>query len=219
MTGTTTGDGPASRRIAASLREAVLSGEYAPGSRLLQEEVAEQFGSSRLPVREALRMLEAEGLVTLVAHTGAWVSRLSLEECEELYQIRERVEPLLLRYSIPALTREDVESLTALGAQMQETTQVEEFLRLDRRFHLLSYSAANTALLGDMVQRLWNTTQHYRRAYTLLLAPDGTRTAHYEHQLLIGAIARGDADDAERLLYGHIRRTRLELSRHPEVFE
>ncbi len=109
MAGRTAGDGPASQRIAASLREAVLSGEYAPGSRLLQEEVAEQFGSSRLPVREALRMLEAEGLVTLVAHTGAWISRLSLGECEELYQIRERVEPLLLRYSIPALTRDDVE--------------------------------------------------------------------------------------------------------------
>ncbi|HZK60311.1 MAG TPA: GntR family transcriptional regulator, partial [Cryobacterium sp.] len=77
--------GAASHRIAASLREDILTGKYSPGERIIQEELAEQFGASRLPVREALRMLEADGLVTLVAHTGAWVSRLSLAECEELY--------------------------------------------------------------------------------------------------------------------------------------
>ncbi len=219
MTAGTHGESAVGHRIATSLREAILTGEYAPGTRFRQEDIAEQFGASRLPVREALRILEADGLVTLVANTGAWVARLSLAECEEMYQIRERVEPLLLRFSIPNLTESDVERLRTLDEQMQSDRDIEAFLRYDREFHLLSYRGAETTLLGGMVQRLWNTTQHYRRAYTLLLGLDGNRTAHFEHHLLIGAIARGDTEDAERLLYGHIRRTRLELARHPEVFE
>ena len=67
--------GAAGARIAAELREAILAGEYAPGARIRQEDLADRHGASRVPVREALRMLEAEGLVTLVANTGAWVSR------------------------------------------------------------------------------------------------------------------------------------------------
>ena len=212
------GDLATSHRIAASLREEILSGQFAPGTRIRQEDIAEQFGASRSPVREALRMLDADGLVTLVANTGAWIAQLSLTECEEMYQIRERVEPLLLNTSMPNLTEESLERLAILAQEMEANRDVETFLRLDREFHLLSYSGASTALLGDMVQRLWNTTQHYRRAYTRLLATNGFKTAHYEHHLLLAAITRGDAEDAERILYGHIRRTRLELAKHPEVF-
>src|SRR4051794_18101373 len=87
--------GGAGTRIASELREAILTGEYAPGDRVRQEDLADRHGASRVPVREALRMLESEGLVTLVANTGAWVSRVSLAECEEIYRIRERIEPLL----------------------------------------------------------------------------------------------------------------------------
>jgi len=93
-----------SQQIANSLKEEILSGKFPPGVRIRQEDIAEQFGASRSPVREALRILEAEGLINLVAHTGAWISHLSLAECEEMYQIRERVDPLLLRLSIPAMT-------------------------------------------------------------------------------------------------------------------
>ena len=97
-------DGIAGARVADELREAILRGAHPPGTRLRQEELAAQYGASRVPVREALRILEAEGLVTTVANTGAWIARLSLDECVELYQVRERIEPLLLRYSLPHLT-------------------------------------------------------------------------------------------------------------------
>jgi len=218
MTTIASRDGDTGSRIAASLREAILSGAYAPGTRIRQEDVAEQFGASRLPVREALRILESDGLVTLVANTGAWVSHLSLDECQEMYQIRERIEPLLLSYSLPGLTDEVLDRLGALADEMQSGVDVETFLHLDREFHLLAYTGATTTILGDTVQRLWNSTQHYRRAFTLLASPDGTRAVHYEHQLLVGALRRGDSVDAERVLAGHIRRTRLELLHHPEIF-
>lgn len=207
-----------SHRIAASLKVDILAGKYPPGVRIRQEDIAEQFSASRSPVREALRMLEADGLVKLVAHTGAWISQLSLAECEEMYQIRERIEPLLLRLSIPHLTKAKIDQLADLASQMEKNREIEVFLKLDREFHLLSYAGADTSLLGDMVSRLWNTTQHYRRAYTKLLANDGFKAAHYEHHLLLTAILKQDLDDAERVLFGHIRRTRQELSQHPDVF-
>jgi len=74
-------------------------------------------------------------------------------------------------------------------------------------------------VLGDTVQRLWNATQHYRRAFTRLFTDEADRTVHHEHHLIVHAIERRDIDDAERVLYGHIRRTRLELARHPELFD
>ena len=207
-----------SQQIANTLKEEILSGKYPPGVRIRQESIAEQFGASRSPVREALRMLEADGLINLVAHTGAWISHLSLTECEEMYQLRERIEPLLLRLSIPHLTSSVIEELQELIRQMESTTDVERFLKLDRQFHLLTYSRAETVLVGEMVNRLWNTTQHYRRAYSQMMAATSFKPAHYEHHLLLAAIINHDADDAERILFGHIRRTRLELAQHPDVF-
>jgi len=218
MTTPTGRDGVTGHRIASHLREAILRGDYAPGARIRQEDLARDFGASRLPVREALRILESDGLVTLVANTGAWVAHLSMDECQEVYQIRERLEPLLLSFSLPQLAEESIRHLGELADEMQSGTDLETFLHRDREFHLLSYSGAKTSILGDTVQRLWNSTQHYRRAFTLLLEPDAHRAVHYEHQLLVAAIRRGDSDDAQRVLYGHIRRTRLELLGHPGLF-
>jgi DNA-binding GntR family transcriptional regulator len=214
-----TRDGNSSARIAELIRDAILSGEYRPGARIRQEDVAQRFGASRVPVREALRTLEADGLVTLVANAGAWVSQLSPAECDEVYQTRERVEPLLLRYALPGIDAAALDRLDELVELMRRTDDVEEFLRLDREFHLGSYASARTTVLGDLVHRLWNTTQHYRRAFTLLLDEHSARVVHDEHHMLVTAIRDGDAEGAEAVLAGHIRRTRLGLSRHPEVFD
>ena len=213
-----TRDGNASMRIADALREAIVRGEYPPGSRIRQEEIAERFGASRVPVREALKMLEADGIVTLRANAGAWVSRLSLAECEEVYQTRERVEPLLLRYSAPQLTPADLDRLEGLAERMAATSDVEEFLRLDREFHWGTYAGAETLVLGDLVRRLWSTTQPYRRAYTLMIDAHSQRIVHDEHHMLVTALRDGDIDTAERVIEGHIRRTRRLLAQHPEVF-
>lgn len=213
-----TRDGNASARVADALREAIVGGEYPPGSRIRQEAIAERFGASRVPVREALKALEADGLVTLVANTGAWVTRLSLAECEEVYQTRERVEPLLLRYSAPHLDEAELDELERLAERMAETSDVEEFLRLDREFHQRSYAGADTLVLGDLVRRLWNTTQPYRRAYTLMIDAHSQRIVHDEHHMLVTALRDHDIDTAERVIEGHIRRTRRLLASHPEVF-
>jgi len=205
-------------RVADALRDDILSGAFDPGERIRQEVLAERYGASRLPVRDALRMLEAEVLVILVPNTGAWVAKLSLEECQEVYQVRERVEPLLLRMSMPGLGQTARDRLLPLVEAMREAEQVEQFLALDREFHMLTYSGAETSILGELVERLWNTTQHYRRAFSLLGTERTTRAIHLEHELLALCILRNDPEGAERALVGHIRATRLELSEHPEVF-
>ena len=207
-----------SRRIADSIYRAVLTGEMAPGDRIRQEEIAEQFGASRLPVREALRILESEGLVTLVANSGAWVSKLNLEECVEIYKIRERIEPLLLAESIPNLTDETISRLEELMTEIEADEDIEKFLKFDREFHLLSYEGASMPSAQSMVVRFWNTTQQYRRAFAELIGHERRSIIESEHRLLMEAIRRRDTEEAERVLLGHIRRTRLELANHPSIF-
>lgn len=209
----------ASRRIADYLRSAILDDELLPGTRIYQEEIAEQLGASRIPVREALRILQAEGLVTIVSNSGAWVSRLTLAECSQAYQMRERLEPLLLRTSMDNIPHDDVfADWMRLVTAMEQTTSVDEFMRLDREFHLATYAYAPASYLGDVIYRLWNTTQHYRRAYTRLTAAPSLEVTHLEHKLIMDGIRRRDHADAERFLVTHIRRTRKELEKHPELF-
>jgi len=147
------------------------------------------------------------------------VSRLSLAECDELYRVRERIEPLLIRMSIPGLDEADAAELARLADAMEAAADADEFVRLDREFHDLTYRGAETLMLGDTVAQLWNRTQAYRRVYSRLFLRHAARAVHHEHHLLVHAIETGDADDAERVLLGHIRRTRLALAKHPEVFD
>ena len=212
-------DDVGSTRVAAYLREAILSGALRPGDRIRQAEVAERLGASRLPVREALRMLEAEGLTESEAHKGARVPRLTQHEVEMIYEMRERLEPLALVESLGHLDEADLERLDEVQRRIEQNDDVEKFLDLDREFHMLTYSACHLDTLMSMVTRLWNATQHYRRAYVALGGRDRMWVVNVEHRLILDAMMRHDAVDAERYLGGHIRRTRIELGHHPGVFE
>ncbi len=210
--------GNTSLAIAEALRQAILRGDYTPGERIIQDQLSAKYGGSRIPVREALRTLESEGLVRLVANTGAWVASLTASECSEVYQTRERIEPLLLRFNAPEITHDYIVELDELAHTMENARDVEEFLRLDREFHLGMYQRVPTYLLGELGTRLWNTTQPYRRAYTMLVDTKNLGIVHSEHHMLVTALRDGDLDLAEQVVALHIRRTRLHLERHPEVF-
>lgn len=207
-----------SGRVADHLREAILSGQIKPGDWIRQEEVAERLGASRLPVREALRILEAEGLTTHVRNKGARVPRLTQHEVDVIYQMRERLEPLALAESTPSLTPDDLSALDDVQSRIETNDDLAQFLALDREFHLLSYSGCHIEQLGSIVNRLWNSTQHYRRAFVALGGPARMWVVNVEHRLILDALERRDSIDAERYLSGHIRRTRVELAQHPEIF-
>lgn len=206
-------------RVAREMREKIMSGELAPGLRIRQEELATLFGTSRVPVREALKQLESEGLVVIVPNSGVWVARVDIAECVEMWKIRERIEPLALGESLPLLSDADIAGLEDICTAIENTTDVDEFLKLDRQFHLAGYRATAMPTLIPIIERIWNTTQHYRRAYTILLGSERFWIIHCEHSLLMDAIKRRDVADAERALYSHIRRTRLELERNRMQFE
>lgn len=214
----------ASARVADHLRRAILSGEIRPGEWIRQEEVAERFGSSRLPVREALRILEAEGLTEHERHRGARVPSLTMHEVDVVYRMREQLEQLAIAESIPHLDADDLRALGDIQDRIEALPQgegaaVADFLELDREFHLRSYTGCTIDQLIGTVTRLWNATAHYRRTYVTLSGPGRRWVIDAEHRLLLDAVARGDVVDAERVVAGHIRRTRMELRRHPEIFE
>ena len=217
------GVGAASARVADHLRRAILGGEIAPGEWIRQEEVAERLGSSRLPVREALRILEAEGLTEHEPRRGARVPSLTMHEVDVIYRMREQLEQLAIGESIPHLTATDLAQLEQVQAEIESLTgegdDVATFLELDRRFHLMSYTGCAIEQLTSSVVRLWNSTAHYRRSFVQLSGPGRQWVINAEHRLLLDAISRRDVPDAERFVAGHIRRTRIELGRHPEIFD
>lgn len=209
----------ASRRIRDQLIRAILDGEILPGQRIRQEALATEYGVSRVPVREALHMLEREGLVTLVQNTGAWVTALTLEEFIEMYEVRERIEPLLLRNSMQRLDPSVYDRLDELNEQMRATfNDSNEFMRLDWEFHWLTYSGAEDSFLLSMVRRLWNVTQAYRRQFVTMQDEQSWALTEAEHSLIIEAMRRGDVSDAGDAIAAHIRRTRKLLVEKPEVF-
>ncbi|GAW47992.1 MULTISPECIES: GntR family transcriptional regulator [unclassified Nocardioides] len=207
-----------SSRVAAYLREAILGGALQPGDRIRQEDVAARLGASRLPVREALRILESEGLTEHEPHKGARVPRLTQHEVDVIYRMRERLEPLALVESLPQLHRADHERLEDVQQRIEENDDPEKIFALDREFHMLSYSGCAIGPLNQNIARLWNSTQHYRRAELSVRGRDRMWAVHAEHRLILDAVVRRDATDAQRYLEGHIRRTRLELGRQPTIF-
>jgi DNA-binding GntR family transcriptional regulator len=212
------GVGAASERIASYLREAILSGEITPGQWIRQEDVAARLGASRLPVREALRLLEAEGLTEHEANRGSRVPLLDAHEVDVVYRMREALEPLALAESLPHLTEEQLAHLEAIQDRIETDGDLGEFLLLDREFHLGSYAGCPSERLVGTITGLWNATQHYRRSFMLLGGMQRWWVVNSEHRLLLDALRRRDAVDGDRYLSGHIRRTRIELARHPEVF-
>lgn len=219
------GPGPETRRepkseaVLRTLRTALVTGEIKPGERIRQEDVARMCGTSRIPVREALKQLQTEGLVTLTSHVGARAALLDPAELNEIYQLRELLEPFAISLSVPHLDESVYDRLRAYADRMENIANVNNpaaWIELDRQFHLTSYSAAGLPRLMQLIVSLWDGTQQYRRAYVRL--PERLAVAHREHAALVEAIVRRDAAEAERLSLDHIRRTRLELDRHAELF-
>ncbi len=208
------------------LRDAILEGRLRGGARIRQEAVARELGTSRIPVREALRQLENEGLVHLVPRSGARVARLDFEESAEVYRIREELEPLAIAQSAPGLTDAQIDHLRELMLQIERSDDPAIWLLCDRRFHLASYAAAPMPRLLKMIENFWNSTQQYRRVYYGMVASarqsaptSDLPMTHTDHRLLFDALERRDPVDAESVLRMHIRRTRLTLARHREMFD
>lgn len=201
----------ARQSIVEELRARILDGTYGAGARVRQEDVAEEFNLSRLPVREALRELESEGLLIIEPHRGARVAAVDRTELEQIYTLRAAVEPLAIQRSVPNLEPTDFEDLERLATRMEQSHDIEEFLSADREFHLASYRGVQFPLIVQLVERFWNTTQHYRRSFAEVRTPDQFQLAHSDHRMLIQAARDKNSDVAAAIVKRHIERTRDDL--------
>jgi DNA-binding GntR family transcriptional regulator len=210
---------PMASVVARSVREAILDGRMKPGERIRQEDIARRLGTSRIPVREALRQLETEGLVSLVPHSGARVASMDYERFSELYQLREAVEPMAIAESASRLSDEQLAHLAELVHVIEQSADdMQHWLEADRRFHLESYAAAPLPRVLSMIEGFWNQTQQYRRAYLNTVQPQ-LELVTADHRLILDALERRDPRDAAALERVHIRRTRLTLAPHLELFQ
>lgn len=203
--------GEAFDHVVRELRQAIVSGELQPGERVQQEAIADRLGTSRLPVRDALRELQREGLVVLERNRSARVVALTHDELAEIYLLRERLEPALVAASTPRLGDAAIAELWELVDEMERVGvpdgDVGAWLGLDRRFHFTAYSGAPMPRLQGIVESYWNLAAQYYRAYSELSYPVSFRLSHLEHRLLAEALAERRATDAEEILRMHIRRT------------
>lgn len=189
----------------AALRERILRGDYPEGEPLRQDALADQLGVSRIPVREALRQLEAEGLVTFNPHRGAVVSSLSLDEIDELFELRAQIECDLLGRAIPQMNDEQLERAKDVLDEFQDALDAGEATRwgpLNWHFHAALYAPAERNFTMGVLQKLHQHSDRYFRMQ-VLLTHGGTR-ANKEHREIIDAVARKDVLTACRLMRAHI---------------
>jgi len=202
-------------QAADALRRKIMSGELAEGFSLRQDALAAEFGISRIPVREALVQLEGEGLVKIVAHKGAVVSALSLDEISELFMLRSVLEPLLLKKSAPKLTLEDYAQLDAILAEYKVELRAQNTTRwgeLNMRLHDVLLSRANQPRTAAIVAALLQQTDRYTRMQ-LSLSAASIRQAQHEHEELVDLCRNGDVRGAATLLKRHIEHASRDLER------
>ncbi|MDP1876494.1 MAG: GntR family transcriptional regulator [Actinomycetota bacterium] len=154
--------------VLVGLRTDILTGDLGPGDQVVQEALAERYGVSRVPVREALKMLEAEGQVVYHPHRGYFIAELSVGDLLEVYRLRSLLEAEALRVAVPALTEPDVDALAALSADVDRAAAAGDVLAMtaaNRRFHFAIFDAAGLPRLSRLLHQLWDATDAYRALY------------------------------------------------------
>lgn len=187
------------------LRQGILTNEYPPGTSLREETLAARFAVSRVPVREALRRLAAEGLVTLTPRLGATVSSLSPKQFLDAYRVREALETLAIRLAMPNLTSRDLTELDELNVGMRRHAAAEDidaYFEANAAFHQLLVIKADNADLHSIYDTLIDRMRRYR--WPSIDLRGGLMRSVEEHEGIVEAIRSGNLDEASRLLAAHI---------------
>src|SRR5262245_17083439 len=191
--------------VAAALRHALHQGRWAAGSPLRQEDLAAEFGVSRIPVREALSKLQAEVLVVVQPNRGAFVASLSAADVHEVFDLRVLLECDALRHAIPNHTPRSLRQLQALQAELDAEDDPNLWLATDAAFHEVLYAPSNRSKTLEMIAVLRASVTRLYRAH---LSPQTRRKGwRDEHHALLKAVAAGHADRAAAALTRHLRET------------
>lgn len=201
-------------RVTTKLREVILKGEFEDGERLVQEEWAEKLGVSRMPIREALKQLEVEGLVRIEPRRGAIVTPISIEDIEEIYQLRVILEGTAVEKSLPNLEKEHIEDLENIYLQMEKLKINEEsvatFMRLNENFHKILYEGCTWKRIHSMIDTLWKGIP----PYTPSLLTNHLKESQKEHSLMVKYVKEKNPEKLKNIVEKHILRTRDNLIKY-----
>lgn len=189
-------------RISRALAERIIHGELVPGARLAQDHIAEEFGASHVPVREAFRRLEAQGLVVSLPRRGVRVASFDLKQVREVAEMRAALEVLALRHAAPNLTSEVLAAAEQAAADADDAKDVRTWEEANRRFHRLIVSTCGMPRLLSVIDDL-----HAVSARFLFVAWRATweaRTDH-DHRAILEALKSGNASEAARILERHVQ--------------
>jgi DNA-binding GntR family transcriptional regulator len=193
--------------VAERLRDQIIRGEIQEGSQLRQDVIAAQFQVSRIPVREALRQLDAEGLIIIVPNRGAVVPELSPDDIEELFAIRALLEPEVLKISIPQLTAADFTKAESILRKFSHELNREEHIAdwgvLNSEFHSILYSGANRPRFMSVIRNVNHNGERYTRLQLYLT--HGMKRANDEHHQILELCRERQVAAACKLLRQHIQ--------------
>lgn len=193
-------------KIYRSLRRSILEGVLQ--GRLVQEDLATAFGTSRIPVRDALRRLHQEGLLIMDERGGYQVAPWGPADVEEIYDLRLLLEPEALRLAVPHLTPEDLAELEALQGELEEAAQnyeVEDYVELNRSFHFNLYERSQRRRLLQFIQALWSGLP----PLTPLSVAGQMERSMREHRQLLQALKEGRVEEGIEVLRQHIARAKM----------
>lgn len=196
----------AQEAVLGELRRSILEGELRPGTQILQDRIAEQLGVSRVPVREALKMLEGEGVVSYAPHRGYFVTELDEAALMEVYEIRDLLEREAVGRALPFLGEDDYERLEQAVIDMEAAEDALDVLGLtaaNRRFHFALIDPCGMPRLIRMLRQLWDAADPYRWVY---FGDEGRRAiVRREHRAILRAVRLSDNDEVMRQLKEHRR--------------
>ena len=190
-------------RIAAQLRVEILHGDVAPGSKLAQVGLADRFGVSRIPVRDALAILAGEGLVQPLSNATAIVTRMSVEELQELYDLRLSIEPRTTEIAVPNVGRADILYMRKQLAIMSEALDARTWLAANTEFHAAVYRRANRPRTIELIEQLRRLTDRYVFMHLEVIGQAGH--IGIQHEEILAAAERGDAATTARLTSDHLK--------------
>ena len=190
------------------IREDILKGKYKEHEELRENTIGKELGVSRTPVREALRQLELEGLVSIIPNKGAYVTGISPKDVKDIYMIRSMLEGLCARWATENITKEQMEELeetillSEFHMKREGTYNVEQITMLDGRFHAILYEASNSRILSHVLADFHKYVQPARKSS--VVSEERARKSIREHKQILRAIRDKDQNLAEQLANEHI---------------
>jgi DNA-binding GntR family transcriptional regulator len=190
--------------LTAALRRTVVDGAYPPGHRLVQEELADRFGVSRIPLREAIRTLVGEGLLRAVPGLGTFVTELDLAEIDEIYELRRLIEPSFAPHVTDRVSRRDIGRFEEMAAEMDRVAHIgaAQWSRTNLAFHLDMYRLARLPMRYEFIAQMYHRLEPYSRFY--VHGTDAYDRVQDEHKAMVAALVDGNADELAQQILLHI---------------